>query len=124
MANFAFARFLVTGAINTVLGYVIYLGLLLILDYRMAYTATYVLGIVFSYIVTSKFVFKTPLSLFKALKFPIVYLLQYVVGIFAVEIYVEILGGSQYIAPLLTVAINVPITFLASRYILQNKRAE
>ncbi|MGB9179750.1 MAG: GtrA family protein, partial [Pyrinomonadaceae bacterium] len=71
--NRDFYRFVFWGAINTLVGYALYLFLLLLLPYLIAYSVAYVFGVFFSYYLNSKFVFKQQLKLSKALKYPLVY---------------------------------------------------
>ena len=57
LTNKEFARFIVSGGLNTFVTYLIYLGLLFILDYRVSYTISYIFGIFISYWLNVKFVF-------------------------------------------------------------------
>lgn len=114
-----FAKFLVVGAVNTGGGYVIYLGLLQAFDYRVAYTVSFVLGVMISYWLNAWYVFKEPLSLKKFLKFPLVYLVQYLTGGVLLYLLVGQFGLSPLLAPLFVVALNLPITFLLSRLIVK-----
>src|SRR5437868_5451334 len=77
----AFCRFLISGGTNTILTYLIYVGLVLVLPYPVAYTITTILGIFSSYILNARFVFRRKLSLTVALQYPLVYVVQYVLGL-------------------------------------------
>src|ERR1039457_2504705 len=96
-----FLRFLVSGAINTVLTYVLYLLLLLVLSYTVAYTCCYVVGVFLSYYLNARFVFRSPVSLATAGRYPVVYLVQYVVSIVLLHVLVEVCGLDPRIVPLL-----------------------
>jgi putative flippase GtrA len=75
------ALFLAAGAVNTVFGYGIYYLLLFAgLVYLLAYTVSTILGIAFSYFMYSRFVFKDK-GATKAIKFFILYGLNYVLGL-------------------------------------------
>lgn len=113
-----FARFLVVGVANTLLGYVLYLAANRFMDYRWAYTFSYVVGIGISYLLNSWVVFREPLSLAKLLKFPVVYLAQYVVGLGVVWLFVSRLGLPESLAPLVVLPITVPLTYVLSRFVL------
>jgi hypothetical protein len=96
-----FILFLLAGGINTALTYGLYLLLLLVMSYPFAYTGSYVAGIFLSYYLNARFVFREPLSLAKALKYP-----------------------NKKIAPLVIVVVTVPATFVMSRYIIRGRKKD
>ena len=112
-------RFLITGIINTGVTYVIYLLLLLVLDYRMAYLASFVSGIAIALILNSTFVFKTALTFRKAAGFVAAYGLQLIAGIVILQWLVEHTFVSPAIAPLCVLIFTVPLSFLMSRFALR-----
>lgn len=114
-----FLKFILIGLANTVLGYIIYLVFLQLMNYRTAYSITYIIGIVIAYGLNTKFVFNTTFSWQKFLRYPIVYLIQYAVGLFFIIVLVEIFTIPDVIAPLLIVIITLPITFTLNRLILK-----
>jgi putative flippase GtrA len=116
-------RFLVAGAVNSVVTYVVYLGLLQFVDYRVAYTLSFVLGILFSYWMNAAFVFRKAVSLRTFLSFPLVYLAQYVLGVLLLSVAVEWLGIAPWLAPLLVLAITVPLTFFLSLTVFGERKA-
>ena len=111
-------RFLVVGGLNTVLTYVIYVALVLFLSYSIAYTVTYALGIFISYYLNTQLVFKRKLRLAVALQYPAVYVVQYLIGLALLYVLVELASVSKFVAPILTVVVTVPATYLISRYII------
>ena len=111
-------RFLVAGALNTALGYGVYLALNLVFDYRVAYTLSFAFGIVLSYLVNSLYVFRQPLRWKRLAVYPLVYLLQYAVGLLCVWVFVAKLRWPEALAPIAAIAVNIPLTFVATRYIL------
>lgn len=113
-----FARFLVSGGINTAATYALYWMLLHSVHYQVAYAISYVVGIAVSYVLNLKFVFTSRHSNKKAVIFPLVYLLNYVCGAIAVHIIVKVAGWSASIAPLAAIALTIPITFLLTRKVL------
>lgn len=117
-----FKRFLGAGAFNTVAGYAMYLAFHLVLDYRLAYTASYVIGIALSYWINTTFVFRSTWSWTRLAAFPGVYVLQYILGLLLIWLFVNHLEMSEKIAPLLAVPVTVPLTFLASRFIIKGKQ--
>ncbi|MBW6466845.1 MAG: GtrA family protein [Brevefilum sp.] len=109
------------GGINTVLTYGLYLLLDLVLSYRIAFTASYVIGIIFAYFFNALVVFKSGLSLKKFLQFPLVYLVQYLLSIGLLEVLVQGLNINPTIAPIFVLIIVTPVTYLLSRWILKGK---
>ena len=73
----AFPRFLIAGAVNTGLTYVLYLGLLLLIPYVWAYSVTYAVGIGTGYLLNARWVFKRVPSLSSATAYPLTYVLNY-----------------------------------------------
>jgi len=116
--NKEFVSFVCFGAVNTILTYIIYLIFLLVVTYPVAYSMTFVIGVYTSYYFNTKFVFKQKLTLRKALQYPIVYLIQYVLGLGLLYLLVETFAMDPRIAPIIIVVITVPITFLLSRLII------
>ena len=111
--------FILVGGTNTLLTYLLYLALLRIAPYPVAYSASFVSGIFLSYYLNARFVFKAPLQLGKALKYPAVYAIQYVLGLGLLYLLVELFRVNAAIAPLLVVILTIPATFVMSRYIIR-----
>ncbi|MBI3607909.1 MAG: GtrA family protein [Nitrospirae bacterium] len=114
-----FMRFVLAGAGITVSGYLLYVALLQMMAYLLAYTISFVLSLVLSYFLTSRFVFRRPLHWSTAVQFPFVYIAQYVVGMGLMYGLVDGLGVSQFIAPVVVVALTVPLTFMLSRLVIK-----
>ena len=74
-------RFLISGAVNTTLTYAAYLGLLGLIGYVPAYTIAYIAGIALSYALNTIFVFRAAPTLRSAMLFPLIYLVQYLLGL-------------------------------------------
>ena len=116
-----FAAFVFFGAVRTLLGYGIYLLLVLFIAYPVAYSVSYVSGVFISYYLNARFVFKEKLRLSKALQFPIVYLAQYLIGLGSLYFLVEVTHVSKFFAPILIVIITVPCTYPLSRYVIKGR---
>lgn len=114
-----FARFLLVGATNTVFSYVLYLLLLALMPYLYAYSMSYAAGVVLSYVLNSRFVFRQSLSLAKFLQFPAVYVIQYALGATLLWLLVGQVSLSPELAMLAVVVLTIPVTFLVSRFILK-----
>ena len=117
--HFELSRFLLVGATNTGTSYLIYLLLLEFMPYLYAYSISYGIGVVLSYILNSRFVFRQPLSMGKFLQFPAVYAIQYGLGAAILWLLVGQASLSPELAMLAVVAATIPVTFLTSRLILK-----
>jgi putative flippase GtrA len=113
-----FTRYVVAGLANTALTYVLLVVLMRAMDYRTAYTIVYVLGIAIAYVLNSRYVFRVSLQARKAVAFPLVYALQWLIGLAWLWFLVDGCGVAKEIAALLVVALNVPLGFLLTRRIL------
>jgi putative flippase GtrA len=114
-------RFLLTGALNTILTFAIYVVLKTVVEYQVAYFASYVSGIIFSYFMNVLFVFKRRISLKTAMRFPFVYVVQYVSGALFLELLVRVLRLSATFAPLLVIFLTLPLTFFLSRLVFSKE---
>ena len=112
-------RFIVCGVVNTAVTFLMYLSLLWVASYAVAYTLSYVAGIFIAYWLNAKFVFQEPLSVSRALQYPLVYLVQYVLGLALLFLLVELAHLSKVIAPLVVVILTLPVTFFLSRYLIR-----
>lgn len=111
-------RFLAGGALNTGSTFVLYWLLLLVVDYRLAYTISFVSGILISYVINTKFVFRTHYSLRKIVLFPLAYLATYIVGALILQISVSHFGVDSRIAPFFSICATLPLTFLLTKLVL------
>jgi len=115
----SFAKFVVVGVINTAASYALFVALELVLPYVVAYAIAYVAGIVLSYVLNTGFVFRVPRRWSTFLRFPLVYIVQFVLGGGIIVALVEGLAMSPRIAALLALVATVPVTFLAARFVLR-----
>jgi putative flippase GtrA len=113
-----FLRFLAAGVINALVSYPLYLLLLLAVSYQIAYALAYVVGIVVSYVVNARFVFHVPLRFADFLRFPLVYVVQYVIGAVGLWLLVDLFGMRKEWALAVVIAFTVPIVFALSRRVL------
>jgi putative flippase GtrA len=119
--NRDFYRFVLWGGVNTLAGYLIYAALLRFFPYLISYTIAYGLGIVISYFLNSKFVFKQQLRLSKAIRYPLIYVIQYLVGAVGLYLLVQLLGVDKLIAPWLLLLLSIPLTYVLSRRVVRGK---
>lgn len=120
----AFPRFLIAGAINTGATYLLYLGLLFLMPYFWAYSITYMAGIGLGYLLNTHWVFKKTPSLRSVTAYPFTYALNYFLGVGALWLLVELLHTPKEIAPLLVVALSVPVMYIVAKSIFLGKPNE
>jgi putative flippase GtrA len=115
----SFGRFLLSGGFNTIVTYGIYLALLRFISYRISYTITFVIGIALAYLLSRYFVFAMPSTGKRGMLFPVVYLVQYLVGLLVVFLWVELFQLRAALAPLASLIITMPVTFVLTRWVFQ-----
>lgn len=116
------ARFLLAGAINTAIGYGVYLLATPAMGMHPAYALAYAVGIVSAYLLNSRFVFRRPLSKVTAARYPLVYLAQYLAGAVVLQILTQRVSMDSRWAGLLAIAASVPVSFFANRMVLASRR--
>lgn len=114
-----FVVFVAVRGVCALLSYAVYLVALIWSSYEVAYVASYVIGICIAYIASAMFVFKQPLNRKSALLFPLVYVVQFVLGFFLIRFAVEGLGIPEWLALGFSVAITLPLTFVMSRWVVR-----
>lgn len=119
MSN-VFSRFLLSGGFNTAVTYLLYILLLFILPYKISYTIAFVTGIALAYILNCWFVFRTTVNQHTLLWFPIIYLIQYLIGIAMVALWVDILNWTPLIAPIAAISVTVPLMFILTQWLFTN----
>lgn len=112
------ARFLVGGAGTTLVSYAVYLGLLHWLPYLGAYWIAFAVGIAWSYLTNTLFVFRTRPTMARALAFPLVYLAQWAFGSIVLVGAVDGMHVPASIGPLVVVIASLPLTYFLSKWIL------
>jgi putative flippase GtrA len=114
-------RFILAGGLNTVIVYAAYLALLPLIGYAIAYSATYVAGIFIAYYLSAQFVFRRSLRWRDAAQYPLVYVLQYGLGITLTTVLIEGAKLNPEIVPALVIIMTLPFTFLLSRRIIKRR---
>lgn len=116
--NRHFARFLLGGGANTAITYGLFLLLQWVIPAAAAYTIAYIVGILLAYWINTIFVFQTKPSIRTVLQFPAVYIVQYVSGLVLLTLFTY-MGLTNAVAMLLAIIVNVPVSFLMTRYVLR-----
>jgi putative flippase GtrA len=110
------AKFAISGALNTTLTYIMFLCLTHLVGSSTAYTLTYVAGIAIAYLMNTLFVFKTGHNKGMAIAVPVWYLVQYVYGLAALNMLIQILKLPAYIAIAIVIASPFPLQFLILQF--------
>jgi putative flippase GtrA len=120
-ANAEFVKFLMVGVANTVLGYVLFALLTPFMHYEFAYSISYAIGVVFAYFANSLFVFREALTWRKFMAFPLVYVVQWLIGALLLPLLIEVLHFNPLLAQPAVILITLPITYVLSRAIVRSK---
>jgi putative flippase GtrA len=112
------AGFLAIGAINSALTFSLYLVLLLLMPYWLAYTLAFVAGVAFALTGNARLVGRR-VNPAAALCFSASHMLSYLLGMAAVLFLVERLHLASPLAPIAALAITVPLSFCGTRLALR-----
>ena len=110
-------RYGAAGGVNTVATYALYLGLLRLVDYRLAYALAFVAGIGLSFLLLRHLVFARPGKRHSLAWLAASQGLQLVLGLAVVQAWVGWLRWPDTLAPLAAIAVCVPLMFLIQRWI-------
>lgn len=116
-------RFVAVGAVNTFSCLVVYWLLLPWLPPQGAYAASFVFGVCFGYLLHSRYAFRAQRSWRSFAAWPLVCLAGWAVGAGVLELAIGPLGIDPRVAPLLSVAASVPVTFLLGRRVMGPRAA-
>lgn len=111
-------RFVLSGGVNTLATYLLYLLLLNFMHYQPAYAVSFVAGILLAYALSTRFVFRTPHSWVKFSLFPLVYLISYAAGAGVLALAVRRMGVDERLAPIISACVTLPLSFALSRLVL------
>jgi putative flippase GtrA len=115
-----FIRFVIVGLINTFNYYVLYLLLyhLVSLDYMFAHIIAFLISMIGSFYLNSYFTYKVKPTLKKFFQFPLTYVVNITITTFAIWLFVDVIGWSETLSPLLATVLAIPFTFVVSKFIL------
>ncbi|MDB6062787.1 MAG: GtrA family protein [Verrucomicrobiaceae bacterium] len=115
-----FLNFVLFGGLNTLTTYALYLLLSCVMHYQLAYLIAYLVGIIIAYLLNLNLVFNSSSSLRKVLLYPFIYLIQYFLGAGLMYLMITIFYLSHTVAPLITIALLLPVSFFLNKRILVN----
>ena len=110
-------RYGAAGGVNTVATYALYLGLLRLVDYRVAYALAFVAGIGLSFLLLRHLGVARPGKRHSLAWLAASQLLQLGLGLAVVQAWVGWLRWPDTLAPLAAIAVCVPLMFLIQRWI-------
>lgn len=116
-------RYVLAGATNTLATYLLYLGLLQWLHYRWAYLLAFAAGIGLSFLLLRHLVFARPGKRGSLVYVAASHGLQLGLGLVVVEAWVAWWRGPAWAAPLVAVAVCLPVMFLLQRWIFTSHAA-
>ena len=111
-------RFLVAGGLNTFLTLAVYQILLFWFSYPLSFTIAFLLGIIFTGFIYTRFVFTVQTTPHRFILNALYYLLSYTVSLFILDTIIRWMSINERIAMVLTVGCMVPVNFLFLRVIL------
>lgn len=115
-----FFRFLVGGVINTAITYAFYLLILSVLDYKFAYAASWILGLlIVSFFYPHKVFLSNQKGFAKHYIVACSYLLVFFIGGFLLEYFVEGLLFPAQVAMIIITIFNASLNFLLMRALLR-----
>ncbi|MBP1950948.1 GtrA family protein [Virgibacillus litoralis] len=116
-----FIRFIIVGIINTLNYYGIYLifNLVLGINYMASHIIGFAISLIVSFFLSSYFTFQVKPSLKKFLQFPLTQLFNISVSSVLIYLFVEYFFIDSTIAPIVSLFITVPLTFLITGKILK-----
>lgn len=112
------ASFLAVGAVNTMLTFLLYEALILVMPYWLAYTLCFPAGIAFLLFANAGLVFGRAVTAASTALYVLLYLATYAAGLGVVMVLVEVIRIPPEYAPLGAIAVMTPINFIGSRFVL------
>ena len=110
-------RFLLTGGLNTLFAYGLYLLFNLWMPYLWAYTLSYIISVISAYLMHAQWVFGASLSAKKAVGYYALYAVQFGINLGLLYVVVDLLGVDERLGPWLVLAVVVPLMYVSSRII-------
>ncbi len=118
-----FVKFCIIGAVNTLWFYSCYTLLVFIgVHYTIAITIGWMTGILVSYFLNTTFVFKAKQPASSIVKTYVVYGISYLFTMGATALQIDVLGVSEYIAPLVVLLFTTPFNFFMLKLWALKKR--
>lgn len=111
-------RFLLFGAFNTGITYLLYCALVFAIHPQFAYALVFALGIALAWAGNSRFVFRQPLTRKVAAIYPFMYLAQYLLTAALIHVFTVWLSLGPRVALAIALTITTPLSFAWNRALL------
>jgi putative flippase GtrA len=115
-----FINFSMVGVINLVLSYIIYAFLIYAsVHYQIANQASFWLSVLNGYLLNKYWVFNkqnVKKSNSQSVRYFVVYLFNYFLGIFLMYLYVDILSLNKYIIPFISMPVTIPLNYCLNKF--------
>lgn len=121
--NNSFLRYLAGGAANTAFSYLVYRLLLLVVPYEIAYSGSYIAGIVSGYFINAMFVFRAPVALKSIAKYPLAYAIPYLAGLIMMRLLVGGAGMDARYAPFVVLLFTTPLAYWLTKRLIGGSRS-
>ena len=120
--EYRFNKFIITGSINTLFGYVVFSLLIFFnLEYKVALFISYLFGIIFNFITYKYFVFDVPFNPKRLVRYLIVYIVTYNINLYLLSFAFEIIRN-YYISQIIVLPLIVLLTwFLLNKWVFKNE---
>ena len=113
-------RFLIAGAVNTLLSIAVYQAALLVTGHVAAYIIAYATGVLFAYFAYARHVFDAALSKRRFVVFALFYIASGGVGTLVNAMLIEQLALHARIAIFVTVSLMLPLNYFGSKWCLRS----
>lgn len=117
-------RFLILGGTNTLITYAIFVGLGLLIPAWVAYTVAFSLGLAWTTLGASRFVFRANRSLKRILLFLVWYLMVFGVGQLLIRLVNPVGFLGLVLTSLIVLIVTTPITFVGGRLIFGARQGD
>ena len=119
--NTPFVRFVIVNVANTVLYYAIYLALRTVMPYLLANLIALLVAVVVAFVLNAKVAFRVQQTWRKALLFPLSNITAMVLRTAVIWLLVERLSMSEELAPLVAIAVTLPVTYVVTKAIMADR---
>ena len=115
----SFIRFAIVGCINTLNYYLLYILFMFVgLPYIFSHSAAFGISMIGSFYLNCYYTYKVKPTWKKFIQFPMTYVVNYSVSTLSLFVIVDLLHLNAFIAPIISMLLPIPFTFLVSKWIL------
>ena len=117
--KFQFIKYVYVGGLNTLVTFLLYIFLIkLHVNYILASSVCYLVGIVGGYVLNSYFVFTSKIKLTGLSKYSLVYITSYFISIFMLFCFVSILGIDVILSQAIAIVIVTLLNFKLVKWLV------